>query len=1142
MSYLQNSVPQHILAASNPMRQTSITSKRFMTSNIQQQHLGIQNREYNTKTPLIEKNVEKVTDGKETAIKMLEDFFYGASHNDYVNKSEESNTNTSNTCGVVSSNPQHSAISTTSQHQLMNNTSNVVEYFRSSTIATSSSPSTPTSSSMSLLNLNTNANTNIPPLDVIDPNDRHIWRSKYCVLEDGALYFYRNDKDANLPEAKAERRENSLFAMNKSNNSANKNTSPKFNRMASSDSLSMSPIPRPIFGLQSNSTGSFNGLLTSVTQQKEDSNASNSSGINNNVENVIWEKRVALDCVGSARSAEDEYGENSFILLTPPDDNLTGAQQELQQDCLILKANSTIEMQEWLFQFHRSLASLVREVVNNLDFQHLVPPERHYPLQFPVHNNNNNNNDGTSSFYHQPASMLAQTLSQSQQQHQTASGARLPLPTRSYSPTPAYLTNNKNTNSGAIDLSQGVLSHGHGRNDMHRTRIREKGMASSVASISSSYDNFDADDATSSIAAGDWEMEEENNDSNEPFQLSPLPGYEVAANILAAGNNNNNNKSAAISPSSPLLRNSHNQTQSSNNNNNSNSSISKPIIKKYIPPHLRGGRKPPPLPIPVAPPTPEPIESNNSTSCDKYKSDDNGSVLDTPEKEPQHFKLGGCADLTIGPGSIMDPPYKKRSVKLGKGCIDKYGYTKKTTEPVRGKNEKTAAATTGTSSGKRNSLSWEVGAVSACGVRQSNEDSYVIANNLSKAIHPQNDDSLLQESSYQEKGLFAIFDGHCGYQTARYAAENLSRYLLQAQQVMGEKEEDNSSCSHEKKDDFESSLRSAIMSLDEHFCKICVTEGREWGDSGATALITVLNTHDDTLYVANLGDSRGILCASFNPSIISDPTDTLFSQKDGWNLSMDEEENPNEDFYYQRSYWKEITDTHSPSNVDEKERIEKANGWITTEQEVCIGQLKRLDLEDKDALDILRRWFSHRFDREDDSINNNEESLLSSSSEHQRRSAAPGKLLKISRVCGELAVSRALGDRDFKSAYGFPPTHDIPSPIDDDDNDGSEKEGTKKMWWQGPNYLPYSRSHNGCFCGDLVSADPDIQTLEIGREGVQDEFLLLACDGLWDVMDPDDAVRIAQNLMYEKGWSAEDSVSINQCILCLNYFIVFYFS
>lgn len=64
----------------------------------------------------------------------------------------------------------------------------------------------------------------------------------------------------------------------------------------------------------------------------------------------------------------------------------------------------------------------------------------------------------------------------------------------------------------------------------------------------------------------------------------------------------------------------------------------------------------------------------------------------------------------------------------------------------------------------------------------------------------------------------------------------------------------------------------------------------------------------------------------------------------------------------------------------------------------------------------------------------------------------------IQRVNGSLAVSRALGDYEYKNVQGFSP------------------------------------------CEQLVSPEPDVHNLERDRVNGTDEFLLLACDGVFDVM------------------------------------------
>ena len=80
------------------------------------------------------------------------------------------------------------------------------------------------------------------------------------------------------------------------------------------------------------------------------------------------------------------------------------------------------------------------------------------------------------------------------------------------------------------------------------------------------------------------------------------------------------------------------------------------------------------------------------------------------------------------------------------------------------------------------------------------------------------------------------------------------------------------------------------------------------------------------------------------------------------------------------------------------------------------------------------------------------------------------------RVCGELAVSRSIGDPDYKN---FTPGAIVDSPF---------------LW---------PENHNQIFYADLVIPDPECISIFIT---LKDEFLVLASDGLWDVVSPEDAV------------------------------------
>ncbi|KAL4116129.1 hypothetical protein PRIC2_013127 [Phytophthora ramorum] len=89
------------------------------------------------------------------------------------------------------------------------------------------------------------------------------------------------------------------------------------------------------------------------------------------------------------------------------------------------------------------------------------------------------------------------------------------------------------------------------------------------------------------------------------------------------------------------------------------------------------------------------------------------------------------------------------------------------------------------------------------------------------------------------------------------------------------------------------------------------------------------------------------------------------------------------------------------------------------------------------------------------------------SSERDRILAAKGQISK-GRIYGMLGVSRAFGDIDFKTGRG---------------------------------------EFKSRFNGDLVSATPDLVIHEIKS---QDEFMVLGCDGLYDVMDPQDVVNFVR--------------------------------
>lgn len=843
------------------------------------------------------------------------------------------------------------------------------------------------------------------PVDYIDPADGHIWRSKYCVLEDGVLYFYRHQADAETPQAHAERQEQEQQQQSSQGMEQNNN---KYNSNMKYADLAKSPMPR-------------SRLITAMRGE----NASYDSDDGDNgaaMKGPIWEKRVELDGVGAVRSAEMEFGINSFELAAADEDS---------DDKLVLRARNSTEMNEWLFQFHRSIATFV---MNIMDHVGSVPRSNIGDLHHP-------------SKGYQPLAALE------------ASPDRPPASV-SFSPQfQKYLT--------TATLS---LSHGHGRSALHRRRV--DGLTRAAAAFESPEPPtmpfpMTAQDSPalasrtvtppvpSTVRRLPVVRHEELYDSPElvapqsdsPETERPPPSSLVNGRYISPEGSTPARSSGKYVP--PHLRN-------------------KTASKKYVPPHLRNSVQGSPLN-----PRPEPYSGLSATmEADLVAFGGSNRGGQTAFEEPEMvtdrmefslFKRGGCADPTVVVGSVRDAIYiPRKASRLGKVHTDPFG----------------CFSNTENSAGYSSALRWEIGAVSECGVRESNEDSYLIASNLSTALDQDQDgevhSTIWSESTQHPAGLFAVFDGHCGDQASRFAAEKLPGFIRQE----SKRNEDPDSnippgCGPSRVQDI---LHKAMIKLDKEFCDLCVEEGRVW-ESGTTALVAMLV--EEHLIVGNLGDARGIIGRS-----VADPQKVPAMEGAGWNaLSID-------DYYGDRGcLWKELADGHSPSRTDERARIEKANGWITTETEIPIGQLQRMVLFDEDVIDILKRCFSDRY-------------------QPSPKASAPQRILHISRVCGELAVSRSIGDRDFKAAFN------PPGPSSGDEES-----------WACPVMLPFPDERSRYFVGDLVSNIPDFQALPIGEEGVSDEFLLLACDGLWDVIDAEDAVRVTRDLLFEKKWPAKKAAA-----------------
>jgi len=119
------------------------------------------------------------------------------------------------------------------------------------------------------------------------------------------------------------------------------------------------------------------------------------------------------------------------------------------------------------------------------------------------------------------------------------------------------------------------------------------------------------------------------------------------------------------------------------------------------------------------------------------------------------------------------------------------------------------------------------------------------------------------------------------------------------------------------------------------------------------------------------------------------------------------------------------------------------------------------------------------------------------------RVRAAGGFILHKRVMGELAITRAFGDKSFKLG--------IKAMLEEEDN----RDGTNSMIGSGTD----SDADIKDLTAPLVSPEPEIASMVISHH---DEFLLLACDGLFDVFRSQDAIALArQELINLRGDPAE---------------------
>ena len=101
----------------------------------------------------------------------------------------------------------------------------------------------------------------------------------------------------------------------------------------------------------------------------------------------------------------------------------------------------------------------------------------------------------------------------------------------------------------------------------------------------------------------------------------------------------------------------------------------------------------------------------------------------------------------------------------------------------------------------------------------------------------------MEDSYYGDytKGFFAVYDGHGGARCSSYAAQNLHELIFK----------------HNYIDAPELALSEGYKDLDHHWLEMAQLNGWDDGSTAVSVLIV-----KNVIYVANIGDSRAVLCSN----------------------------------------------------------------------------------------------------------------------------------------------------------------------------------------------------------------------------------------------------------------------------------------
>ncbi|KAF3573726.1 hypothetical protein F2Q69_00063696, partial [Brassica cretica] len=264
---------------------------------------------------------------------------------------------------------------------------------------------------------------------------------------------------------------------------------------------------------------------------------------------------------------------------------------------------------------------------------------------------------------------------------------------------------------------------------------------------------------------------------------------------------------------------------------------------------------------------------------------------------------------------------------------------------------------------------------------------------------------------------------------------------------------------------------------------------------GSTAVVSVITP--EKIIVANCGDSRAVLCRNGKPVPLS-------------------------------------TD-HKPDRPDELDRIQEAGGRVIYwDQESvlgvlatsrAIGELLETVLTNDAACATVQMYLNKKGGRgggrrreATECEERKEEKVVGSRKNGKRGEITDKACAEASVLLTNLALAKHSSDNDVAAMVNASEVkHEPAQPDRPDELDRIQEAGGRVIYWDGPRVLGVlatSRAIGDNYLKPYVSSEPEVTVTDRTEE---DEFMILASDGLWDVVTNEAACATVQMYLNKKG-------------------------